>query len=331
VLFGSGPGDRLASIWFRLTGSSRRLERTLDRVHPHVIHAHFAPDAMKVMRCARRRRLPLVVTLHGYDVTSAPRQQGVRGLRYRFRLKKLFTTAAAYVAVSDHIAEQAVAWGADRSRLHVIRLGVPTRPAPVAPRSATEIVAVGRLVEKKGMDDLLRAVAGLPDALRANVDLRIFGDGPLREELAVLAAGLDVDVSWEGHVAPNEVEAAISGCALVVIPSRTARNGDAEGLPTVAFEAARAGAPVVAFDHAGIGEAIEDEKTGILVAERDVAGLSAAIARLLADDELRLSMGRRAREHYESHFEMSRQTAVLESLYDRVAADATGRASTLRR
>jgi glycosyltransferase involved in cell wall biosynthesis len=326
VLFGSRLVDKMASFWLRLTGSSHRLERVIKQARPHVLHAHFAPDAMKLMGYARRRRLPLVVTLHGYDVTSAPRQGGLRGWRYRFRLKRLFRIASAYVAVSDHIAEQAVAWGAARSRLHVIKLGVPPRPAPASVRSASDIVAVGRLVEKKGMDDLLRAIAGLPDALRATVNLRIFGDGPMREELIALAAELDLDVSWEGHVSPDHVEVAVSGCALVVIPSRTARNGDAEGLPTVVFEAARAATPVVAFDHAGIGEAIDDGKTGILVAERDVVALSAAIEHLLADDDLRLSMGRRARERYEADFDMTQQTAVLEGLYDRLVARTTDRA-----
>lgn len=324
VLFGPGSLDKLASLWFRATGSSRRVERAIVHARPHIIHAHFAPDAVKMMRCARRRGLPLVVTLHGYDVTSAPRRRGIRGVRYRVRLRKLFRTATAYVAVSDHIAEQALAWGADPSRLHVIKLGVPARPAPVASRTDGEIVAVGRLVEKKGIDDLLRAIACLPDDLRATVKLRIFGDGPMRDELATLATELDVRVAWEGQVAPDRIEAALSGCALVVVPSRTARNGDAEGLPTVVFESARAGTPVVAFDHAGIGEAIDHGETGILVPERDVQGLSRAIERLLTNDEVRIRMGQRSRARYEADFDMDRQTALLENLYDQITGRSTG-------
>ena len=107
---------------------------------------------------------------------------------------------------------------------------------------------------------------------------------------------------------------------MLAAPSITARDGDAEGLPTVIVEAAASSLPAVGTRHAGIPEAIVDGKTGFLVAERDAEALGDRLGALLGSAELAARMGAAARSHAEQRFDLARQTERLEEIYDRVSA-----------
>ena len=100
------------------------------------------------------------------------------------------------------------------------------------------------------------------------------------------------------------------------VPSVTARDGDAEGLPIALVEAAACGVPATGTRHSGIPEAIDDGASGFLVPERDAAALAARIDVLLASRELRERMGGAARRLAEERFDAARQIARLEALYD---------------
>ena len=106
--------------------------------------------------------------------------------------------------------------------------------------------------------------------------------------------------------------------SLLAAPSLTARNGDAEGLPTVIVEAAASSLPVVGTRHSGIPEAVVDGQTGFLVPEGDPEALAERIALLLGSAQLRERMDRPARAMAEAKFDLRRQTARLEALYDRL-------------
>jgi glycosyltransferase involved in cell wall biosynthesis len=107
---------------------------------------------------------------------------------------------------------------------------------------------------------------------------------------------------------------------MLAAPSRTARDGDTEGLPTTVLEAAARCLPVVATRHSGIPEAVSDGETGLLSAEGDRTALAASISRLLADAPLRERLGRQGRALVEARFDLAAQTRRLEQLYDEVAA-----------
>lgn len=301
---------------FRFHGRSADLDRILNRISPDLIHIHFGTDATYFYSAARRNKIPFIVTLHGSDITAVPRIRGLRGRLYRSRLRRVFEHAEAVVAVSEHIGREAVRWGADRRKVHVIPPGVPDRTSSVVANSRShKVLAIGRMVEKKGFGDLLRAASILPDDLRRDLELVFIGDGPLREALTGQASELGLSVDWRGLQPSTVVEQELSNCAFLAVPSRTAPNGDTEGLPTVLFEAARAGTPVVAYRHAGIPEAVADKVTGLLVEEGDVSQLAAAMESLLRGDSLRTKIGRAARDRFEQNFDMSKQTQVLEELY----------------
>lgn len=304
IAFPGGDGF----LRLRLTGSSPRLTRALRELRPGLVHAHFGGDGWLVARAAAAAGAPLVVTLHGHDVTRQPSTPGLLGVRYRRNLRDVFRRAAVIIAVSSRIRDRALALGADPAKVRVHHTGIPLPPRP-APRPARwDVAFVGRLVEKKGVADLLEALRRTP------ASAVVIGDGPLAEQLRARAAGLDV--TFTGSLPPEEVATHLAASRLLAAPSRTARDGDEEGLPTTILEAAAMGLPVVATRHSGIPEAVRDGETGLLADEGDVAGLAAHLSTLLKDDDLRTRMGAAGRAHVEQHFDLAKQSARLEDLYD---------------
>ena len=184
---------------------------------------------------------------------------------------------------------------------------------------------VGRHIEKKGLGDLLAAMAQV-QAEAPGARLLVVGDGPLRHELEAEARRLGLDADFAGWLAPDEVTRRFREARVLCVPSRRAANGDAEGLPTVIPEAGAQGLPVVGTRHSGIPEAIGDDGTaGLLVGEGDVDGLARALTSVLTDDALwrRLSAG--ARDNAARRFDPRRQAQELEAIYDEVLGRATSR------
>jgi colanic acid/amylovoran biosynthesis glycosyltransferase len=179
------------------------------------------------------------------------------------------------------------------------------------------VAFVGRFVEKKGADDLLAALAALGPGRPSAV---FIGAGPLLASMQAYARELRVDATFLGTQTPAEVREALLSSRLLAAPSRIARDGDTEGLPTTIMEAAALGLPVVATHHSGIPEAVADGETGLLCPEADRTALAANLARLLADEDLRARLGRQARALMVSRFDLAAQTARLEEIYDEVAA-----------
>ncbi|MFI6071844.1 glycosyltransferase [Actinoplanes sp. NPDC051343] len=309
--------DRLPFLRLRLTGESPRLRRLLALARPTLVHAHFAGDGWLINDSARRLGVPLIVTTHGHDVTRQPDSGGLKGIRYRRNLRSVFDRASLIIAVSEVIRERAIARGAEPSRVRVHYTGVPVPPAfsPVPP--SWDVTFIGRFVDKKGADDLVAALGMLlPTRPRA----LFIGDGPLRPAVEAQARSLGVDATFTGSLPPAEVSARLAASRMLAAPSRTAADGDTEGLPTTVLEAGALGVPVVSTFHSGIPEAVIDGTTGLLGPERDVAALSRNILRLLSDDQLRARMGRAARAHITVNFNLATQSRGLEDLYDEVLA-----------
>jgi glycosyltransferase involved in cell wall biosynthesis len=298
----------------------------LRALSPRVVHAHFGPDGLRALPLARRLGVPLITSLRGYDVqldnAALLRSGRLSWISYALRKPRLTRDGALFLAVSDALRTRAVARGFPEDRTSTHYNGVDLdryRPDPLAVRERT-ILHVGRLVEKKGTQDLIRAfcraAAAFPDAR-----LLILGDGPLRPQLQAEAQALGYAerIRFAGHTPAEEVARQMRRAWLLAAPSRTARNGDGEGLPNVVVEAAATGLPVVATRHAGIPEAVTDGVTGFLVAEADEQRLGDALLRLLADPALQAGFGAAARRLAEERFDAQRQAVRLEAIYDRVS------------
>lgn len=304
---------------------ARRLARLLSERGVAALHAHFGVDALALLPVRELLDVPLVVTFHGYDA-SATGRANLR--RYFARIGEVFAAADRIVAVSGFVAERLRDLGAPAGRIRTVVNGVDVRRfagerVPPGPAEAPSVLFVGRLVEKKGVADLLDAVAALEPPARPRID--VVGDGPLAGPLRRTAAERGLDVRFHSFAGHDDVVAMMRRCTLVCVPSRRAADGDSEGLPTVAVEAAAAGVPVVATRHAGLPEIVVDGGTGLLVPEADPGGLAAALQRLLADPGVAAAFGAAARRRAVERFDIRRQAAVLEGLYDEVVTEYSPR------
>ncbi|MGH3737030.1 MAG: glycosyltransferase [Micromonosporaceae bacterium] len=308
----SVPG-RAQFLLLRSTGGSRRLAGLLTGLRPALVHAHFGGDGWLISRSAARLGVPLVITLHGRDVTLQAGVPGPRGNRYRRNLRTAFDRAALILPVSGFIRDRAIALGADPAKVVVHHTGVPIPAAPPAAPKQWDICFVGRFVEKKGIDDLIEAV----DQIREpRPRVLLIGAGPLEPEMRARAARLRLDATFLGQREPAVVRQCMAESRMLAAPSRTASNGDTEGLPTTILEAAGLGVPTVSTYHSGIPEAVLHGETGLLGPEADRTALAGNIRRLLGDHALRERLGHQARRHVVAHFDLSRQTRRLEDLYD---------------
>lgn len=320
--FGRGRVGRALHRLSAATGYRGVYDRRFRREGVRVVHAHFLTSATRVLPVVERLGLPLVVTAHGYDVLEAPFGPG--GAQYRARLARVLDRADLVLAVSQHLADALVALGAPAERVRVQPLGIPVdRAVPAAPERRG-IVFVGRLVEGKGPDHLLRALARLDEPYRST-PVRIVGAGPMAGDLAALAEREGLDVTLLGRRTSDEVAAELARAAVFCAPSRTSSTGWREAFGIVFLEAALHSLPVVAYRHAGVTESVADGVTGLLADEDDEAGLAAHLRTLLADPDLGRRLGEAGRARVLSEFDMTRRTAELEALYDEVVARAAGR------
>jgi glycosyltransferase involved in cell wall biosynthesis len=320
--------QRLRGFLFRKLGiTSPTLTAMIRRQNPRLIHAHFGFDGVDAWPIAKSLGLPLLVTLHGSDITTEQKwfssgRAGRRWKAYPHRLAKLAAEPrVSFVAISDNIRRAALAAGLPPERIFVRRIGINPHsfvPAglPVSQRGPN-ILFLGRLVEKKGAAFLLSAFEALR-RIMPTAQLVIAGDGPEHTLLASRAAGIG-GVRFTGSFSHSQAQALLAAARVLCLPSITAASGDAEGLPLVILEAQASGVPVVTSARGGAEEGILDGVTGYAFAERDVAAMTARLHELLTDDILAERFAAAAPPFIAAQHDVRSCTAELESLYDELA------------
>lgn len=296
----------------------------LRALRPRLVHAHFGRGGALALPIARALGIPLVVTFHGADATKETHYRRRLVPRvYARRLAALQREAALFVCVSDFVRDRLLARGFPADKLEVIRQGVELDASPTERPPAEQgrlcILFVGRFVEKKGVEHLIEAVR-LLEARGSTAELILIGDGPLAGALREQARGLPC-VSFQGWLPTAEVRRWMRGAAALCVPSVVARDGDSEGLPTVIFEAMAEGVPVVASQHAGIAEAVEHGRTGLLVPPGDPVALADALGRLIADPAARERLGAASQATARERFDVIRQSRRLEAALLRVVRE----------
>ena len=196
---------------------------------------------------------------------------------------------------------------------------LPFRERRIAPGEPVRILTVGRLVEKKGIDLGLQAVA----ALRSRgVELcyDVVGDGPLREPLEEVIRKLRLSdvVRLHGAREGSYVRERLAEAHLFLLPSVTAADGDQEGTPVSLMEGQACGLPVLSTLHSGIPEVVADGQSGLLVPEGDSEALADGLSTLVARADDWPEMGRRGREHVAHEYDLDDWTDRLLTLYDTV-------------
>ena len=281
--------DPTASRLRRL-GQALVLARELPVDVTHV-HVHFLHTPASVARyAARLTGRGWSFSAHAKDIWTSPDWE---------LSEKLHDAAWGVTCTRDGLARlDALAKGRTALAYHGLDLArFPAPPPPREPRDGGDpaatlrLLCVGRLVAKKGHDDLIEALARLPAALHWHLDL--IGSGEKRAALEALARsrGLTDRIAFHGALAQPEVVAAMRAADLFVLPTKPAPGGDRDGLPNVLMEAASQRLPILATAFAGTPEFIADGAQGVLVPPGDPAALAAALLRLAADPRLRRRLG----------------------------------------
>jgi len=317
--------EKMARRIYLESGFAPRFLRRIEAMKPDLIHAHFATDACAALAIQQQLWIPLAVTLHGYDVTcsDAALRKSAAGRVYLQRRNALWGRACVFVCVSEFVRQRALERGFPEEKLWVHRIGIDVdffwsdaaRAHGDVRAKEPLVLFVGRLVEKKGVAHLLRAMR-LVEAQLPEARLVVLGDGPLRRTLEAEARATLKRCEFAGAERADGVRQWMHKAAVVAVPSVRAADGDSEGLCMVACEAQAMGVPVVSFTGTGVVEAVADGETALLVEPGDDGALAAAILTLLRDETLAEQMGAAGRRYVKQHFNLRRQTALLETKYD---------------
>ncbi len=225
--------------------------------------------------------------------------------------------------VSRSLADRVLALGFNHCFIDVIYSGIPTSDFNFcASRSTFEkhikFVQIGRMVDKKGHDLSLSMLSMMPAACT----LDIVGDGPRRLDLQKQAAALGIidRVRFHGSLSHARSIAIMSECHFMLIPSRTAANGDSEGIPNVVKEAMALGLICIGSDHSGIPEMIVAGDTGFIFKEDDLDSLVQQAAQAIARNADLERMAHNARQLVEKSFDSAKTTEAISTFYSRAIA-----------
>jgi phosphatidyl-myo-inositol dimannoside synthase len=291
-----------------------------------LVHAHWlVPNGLIGSAASARIGLPLVISLHGSDISVSERSRWLGAL-----VRRSFARADAVTAPSEDLLDRArrlgatgtlelIPYGADADALHGDEAsGLRVRERLGLERENVMVLGLGRFVHWKGFDVLIDAVAQVT-ASAPDVRLVFAGDGDLRDELMlrVRARELESCVTFAGMVLRDEVPAFLAAADVVAVPS-VHYQGYVDGLPNVALEAMASAKPVVATRVGGLPQVIRDGDNGFLVEERDVAGLATAILTLAHDPPLRRRMGDRGHALVRESLNWNEVGRRFDAVYERV-------------
>jgi glycosyltransferase involved in cell wall biosynthesis len=273
-------------------------------------HAHVATSAARLANLAWRMGGPSYsVTTHAKDIWHA--DVGVERLRDRLSGARFIAT------VTEANRRRLEAILTEPERVQVVPNAVDVHrlaPRPASPRRSRTILCVARLVEKKGIGDLVEACAHLVRTDRP-VRLEVVGDGPQRPTLEAAATRLGVSATFHGALSHENVLARYREASIFCLPCVVAPTGDRDGLPTAVLEAMALGVPVVSTAVNGLADAVVHQETGLVVPEHAPQALADALARILDDPELAAELVARARRSVEERFTLEASVSLLRSLF----------------
>ena len=307
------------------------------------LHAHFAHDpALIALLTHMLIGISFSFTAHARDLFQIPRQSLIERIA---AASAVITCCGANLTYFDEVVPPAL-----RAKVRLIHHGVnlegfqpgphPLSPSPMPGRGgnptpltpiwgkglgdggAPLILSVGRLVAKKGFPDLLRACALLKQSGQ-RFRCAIYGDGPMRAELAALIdeLGLAGDVALPGERSQRELIPIFQQADIFALTPFVTNDGDRDGIPNVLVEAMACGLPAVSTAVSGIPELIQHEYNGLLAQPRDIPELAAQLGRLLGDTQQRKQFGAAARQTVVEHFDLHAAAQQIAELFQQAIAD----------
>lgn len=269
------PGFLLGQVWL--------LWRLLQRWKPDVVHAHWLlPQGLMIAMSGGR--VPFVVTSHGVDLFA------LKAKPFTALKRLVVRRAAAITVVSTAMRDALAGLDAPPDKVTVLPMGVDLTasftPDQSVSRTPHELLFVGRLVEKKGLNHLIDAMPAIIDRC-PQAHLTVAGFGPEASALKARAQqlGLSEKLRFTGAVAQTDLPAMYRRAAVFVAPFVQTASGDQEGLPVALMEAIACGCPVVVGDVSGVHDLLDEADTNVMVDPVDTAALAAAVVRVLNDPQ----------------------------------------------
>jgi colanic acid/amylovoran biosynthesis glycosyltransferase len=305
----------LPALYYR--GEMQGLMRIFRRRNADLMHIYFGHTGVHLLPFIKGWGRPCVVSFHGADVMPREHQP-----EYDGNLRELLRVTPLVLARSLSLAERLKDLGCPPEKIRLNRTGIPLGDYPLRERRTPEggewhFVQACRLIPKKGIATALKAFAGFQrEYPRARFTLA--GDGPMKREIEELARALGIAkaVELRGFLGQSDLGRLYGEAHFFLHPSEMTADQNQEGVPNSMLEAMATGLPVLATLHGGIPEAVENGRTGLLVPERDDAGLLRAMLDLAAQPERAFAMGRAASESVRLEFEQGKQIEKLEGYYD---------------
>lgn len=309
------------------------LRKKLKTLQPDILHIHFGTQAVKFWPTFKTLNIPTLVTLHGTDINLYKEywHSGKKGLAGRFYPERLLTMArhpnVHILAVSEAIKKRAIEYGIPENKITVSYIGTDTsrfKPSttPIGQRD-NKILFVGRFIENKGPDLLIRAFTAvqkkIPDA-----QLVMIGEGPLKQSCTNLANELQVNVNFLGAQSSSEIARQLDTSKAFCLPSITILNGASEGFGIVLLEAMASGVPCITSARGGAGEAVVNNETGICFAERDTAALANGLITILSNNELAERFSVEGIKRVQALFDNKITSQHLTDIYDKFIVEKKG-------
>lgn len=257
----------------------------------------------------------LVVSFRGADLSLYLQMFG-----YEY-YQELFKKADRFLPVSESMKSQLIEIGCPEDKIIVHHSGIDPQQFTFTSRTiesdeTIRIVTIARLVEKKGIEYGIRAIAMLVQQ-HPKLEYLILGDGDLMATLQGLIHQLQMSrqVKLLGWKERQEIIQILNHAHILMAPSVTSRDGDSEGIPNVLKEAMAMGMPVVSTQHSGIPELVQDGISGFLVPERDAETLAEKLDYLISHPEIWPEMGKAGRTFVEEHYDIHKLNDRLEEIY----------------
>jgi colanic acid/amylovoran biosynthesis glycosyltransferase len=305
----------LPALYYR--GEMQGLMKIFRRRNADLMHIYFGHTGVHLLPFIKGWGRPSVVSFHGADVMPREHQPAYDG-----QLRELLRITPLLLARSHSLMQRLEDLGCPSEKIRLNRTGIPLGDYPLRERRTPDagqwhFVQACRLIPKKGIATALKAFAGFHRQY-PNARFTLAGEGPMKREIEDLARELGIAKSVElrGFLAQADLAQLYAESHFFVHPSEMTADQNQEGVPNSMLEAMATGLPVLATLHGGIPEAVESGRTGLLVPERDDAGLLAAMLDLASHPDRAFEMGRAASQSVRIEFEQARQIEKLESYYD---------------
>jgi len=290
--------------------------------HYDILHCQFGPLGVKVLHLKQIGAISgtLVTSFRGYDITNyLLKKPGIYNQLYR--------EGDLFLPVSQRLKQLIVEDGCEEKKIIVHHSGIDCTKFMYFERNRSEceptkVLTIARLIEKKGIEYALQAVANVISSGRP-IKYTIVGDGPLQLNLEIMARDLGIaeHVNWVGSANHDAIISFLQDAHIFLSPSVTASNGDQEGIPNAIKEAMATGLPVLTTIHGGIPELVKDGITGFLVPERDVDALAERLGYLIDREEQWQGMGTSGRMHVYKNYEINTLNDRLENIYENSSAN----------